>query len=82
MGTFNNAALRLTAEDIDALEASVEANDLPFTEGFFFGESVPEYQDRDREFIAKAREALGRGKFLCYGLPGLRGRVFTGHPAF
>lgn len=55
--------LRLTLDDLDALERAVKENALPFTEGFFFGESVPEHDAETLAFIAKAREFLVTGKY-------------------
>ncbi|MBI5721427.1 MAG: phosphoglycerate kinase [Burkholderiales bacterium] len=63
---FNCVNVALTAEDIDALERTVLADELPFTEGFFFGESIPEDKEDDIAFIAKARECLAAGKSVYY----------------
>ena len=65
-GSFNGATLRLTFKDLDLLEIDVEADALPPTEGFFFGESGPADKELDRGFIAKARAALKEGQFLYY----------------
>jgi len=63
---FNNATVRLRLEDIDRLEQAVTADALPKTTGFFFGRSFPEHKAEDLEFIAKAREALGKGFAVFY----------------
>jgi hypothetical protein len=63
---FNCAYLRLWPEDIDDLEKDVFADALPFTEGFFFGRSLPEDKHRDLEFIEKAREKIGQGYSVYY----------------
>jgi hypothetical protein len=63
---FNCSTLLLTSEDIDALEAALDAKALPFTEGFFFGESTPEDEEDDRRFIAIARETLAAGNAVAY----------------
>ena len=63
---FNCITLRLTAEDIDDLEKAVMEDNLPYTEGFFFGESRPEHKDDDIEFIRDAREAFQEGSQVYY----------------
>jgi hypothetical protein len=63
---FNCVNLHLTAHDLGALEAAIKADGLPFTTGFFFGESEgSEYAD-DLAFIARAREAIAAGRFVVY----------------
>jgi hypothetical protein len=64
--TFNCTTVRLDAADIDALEKAVNDNNLPQTNGFFFGETRPEEVELDRAFITKAREALGAGYAVFY----------------
>jgi len=63
---FNCANLQLTEEDLDNLEKDIVGNDLPYTVGFFFGESQPEDKKDDLEFITKAREALKEGYAVYY----------------
>lgn len=63
---FNCATVLLTADDIDALEAALDAKALPHTEGFFFGTSTPEDEADDRRFIAIAREHIASGKAIAY----------------
>ena len=65
-GDFNCVYLKLTSEDLDALEEAVQENDLPETVGFFFGQSRPEDRDSDLEFIRKAREAIANGYTVYY----------------
>ena len=60
---FNCVPVVLPAQDIDRLEADVKAGNLPYTQGFFFGESDGSETEDDLAFIAKAREAQGGG--LC-----------------
>ena len=48
----------LDADDIDSLEKTVQENKLPYTTGFFFGESRPEDKDTTLEFCKKARIAI------------------------
>jgi len=64
--SFNLVTVRLDNHDLDALEAIVNADQLPFTEGFFFGESHPEDKQDDLDFIQKARAALKQGKKAYY----------------
>lgn len=63
---FNCCTLHLAAEDIDALAVAVEMGTLPYTEGFFFGESRPEHAEQDRAFIRAAREAFAAGDRVFY----------------
>lgn len=63
---FNCSCLQLDAGDLDVLEATIKADKLPETQGFFFGQSQPEYKARDLAFIAKARKALAQGFNLYY----------------
>jgi hypothetical protein len=63
---FDLNPVRLEGGDIDALEAAVRADELPFTEGFFFGESQPEDKQHDLDFIQKARAALTKGMKVFY----------------
>lgn len=63
---FNTVNLALSAADIDELERVVLADELPFTEGFFFGESTPEDKKDDLAFIARARQCLALGKSVFY----------------
>jgi hypothetical protein len=63
---FNCVTVRLNLEDIDRLEKVVIAGELPHTTGFFFGQSQPEHKAEDLEFIAKARDAIGKGFIVCY----------------
>ena len=65
--TFNSGDnVMLTELDIVDLEAVVELDALPPTQGFFFGESRPEDREDDRKFIKKAREALAAGFTVYY----------------
>lgn len=55
---FNCQPIRLTMADLAELERAVNGDELPHTEGFFFGESQPEDREDDLAFIKKAREAI------------------------
>jgi hypothetical protein len=63
---FNCVSVRLTTEDLDALEQAVQQDRLPETTGFFFGVTRPEEKEEDLAFIAKARQALKEGKAVLY----------------
>lgn len=63
---FNLTHVKLTGDDLDALEKTVKAGGLPRTGGFFFGESDGSEKSQDLEFIAKAREALAAGNDVIY----------------
>jgi hypothetical protein len=66
---FNCVEVPLNEADIDYIESQVRANELPETQGFFFGgdSRFDEHnKEGDLEFIAKAREALARGEEVYY----------------
>ena len=63
---FNCNTLAITADDLDALERVVMANQLPETTGFFFGVTRSEERDEDLEFIRKAREEIAQGRTIAY----------------
>jgi len=63
---FNCVNVKLTLEDILALEIDVNGNNLQKTEGFFFGSSSEEDKLDDLNFIKKAKEALNDGKSVYY----------------
>jgi hypothetical protein len=63
---FNCATLRLLTEDLDELEKAVLAGELPYTTGFFFGESLTEDKELDLAFIAEARRRLEDGDSIFY----------------
>lgn len=63
---FNCVSLQLSSDDLDRLEADIDAGNLPATSGFFFGESDGTEAQDDRDFIAKARTALAAGLTVAY----------------
>jgi hypothetical protein len=63
---FNCVPVRIDLNDLDALEQVVNADALPFTEGFFFGESEPDDKRDDLAFIQKARAAIADGDKVFY----------------
>jgi len=66
-GEFNCVDLELTLENLDALEATLDEEELPETAGFFFGGNADDhYAEADREFIVQARAALKQGYKVFY----------------
>ena len=66
-GDFNCVDVELTFEDLDALEATLDEEELPETVGFFFGSNADDhYAEADREFIVQARAALKQGYKVFY----------------
>jgi hypothetical protein len=66
---FNGIEMELTEADINYIESVVINNELPMTEGFFFGQDTRFSEDdkaADLEFIKKAREALAKGEEVFY----------------
>ena len=63
---FNCTTVRLDATDLDALERVIAANRLPYTTGFFFGESQGDEAANDLAFIAKARKAIAADYSVFY----------------
>jgi hypothetical protein len=65
--SFNGVELELTWEDLDTLERAVKHDQLPGTQGFFFGENADDhYRKQDLEFIRKARAELFLGLKVFY----------------
>jgi hypothetical protein len=65
--TFNGIELELDWQDIDELEQDVKNNNLPQTQGFFFGNEADDYyKDQDLDFIRKARAELFLGLKVFY----------------
>jgi len=63
---FDLVTVRLDLGDLDALERAVSTDSLPFTTGFFFGQSRPEHKKNDIEFLRLARQAIKDGKHVFY----------------
>lgn len=63
---FNVHAVEITLADLDALERAVLGNQLPDTDGFFFGETTGEEREDDLEFIRKARAEIAAGRTVAY----------------
>ena len=66
-GEFNCVDVELTLEDLAALEATLDEEELPETVGFFFGGNADDhYAEADREFIVQARAAIKKGYKVFY----------------
>ena len=66
-GEFNCVDLELTLNDLNALEATLDEEELPETVGFFFGSNADDhYAEAAREFIVQARAALKQGYKVFY----------------
>ena len=66
-GEFNCVDLELTLNDLNALEATLDEEELPETVGFFFGSNADDhYAEADREFIVQALAALKQGYKVFY----------------
>ena len=66
-GEFNCVDVELTLEDLDALESTLDEEELPETVGFFFGSNADDhYAETDREFIVQARAAIKKGYKVFY----------------
>ena len=66
--SFNCIPVRLTMEDLQDLEKDVLSNNLPQTQGFFFGTNPPDEDSKlqDMEFIGKAKIAIAEGDAVYY----------------
>jgi len=64
---FNGVELELTWEDLERLEQDILAQDLPHTEGFFFGDPRDDYyREQDLKFIRDAKAELFCGLRVFY----------------
>lgn len=63
---FNFVPVELDLHDLAMLEATILANKLPETVGFFFGVSDGSERDDDLAFVAAARAAIMAGKAVYY----------------
>lgn len=66
--SFNCTPVRLTKEDIDDLEATINENGLVPRSGFFFGEqTIEDYElESAKKFIVDARQAMEDGFDVYY----------------
>ena len=66
-GEFNGDELELTWEDLEALEEAIQADNLPGTQGFFFGDDADDYyREQDLKFIREAKAELIVGLRVFY----------------
>ena len=63
---FNGDCVVLDILDLDNLEADIKNGNLPDTSGFFFGQSHPDSDLDDLDFVEKAREEIKNGKTVYY----------------
>lgn len=65
---FNNSALLLNEKDINKLIIDIINKNLPFTQGFLFGESKNDKEERldDLKFCVKALDLINNGYFIYY----------------
>jgi hypothetical protein len=64
---FNGVELELTWADLDQLEKDIKDGQLPYTQGFFFGEPSDDYyKQQDLDFIKNARADLFIGLKVFY----------------
>lgn len=65
--SFNGIQVELTWEDLERLEQDIESDQLPETQGFFYGnDSSDYYRNKDLEFIKKARAEIFSGLRVFY----------------
>ena len=66
-GSFNGVELELTWDDLEQLEKDITDNNLPYTEGFFFGAPSDDYyRETDLKFIREAKAELFLGLRVFY----------------
>ena len=66
-GDIGGVYVKLTSEDIDALEDSIDESKLPETQGFFIGDNSDEYYaEQDSKFIVDSRSAIEDGYTIYY----------------
>jgi len=64
---FNCCPLELTKEDIICLKMDIESQDLPETQGFFFGDDSDEYyKEQDLKFCDWALAEIEDGNKVIY----------------
>jgi hypothetical protein len=63
---FNGDCVVLDILDLDNLEGDIKNGNLPDTSGFFFGQSHPDSDLDDLDFVNKAREEIKNGKTVYY----------------
>lgn len=66
--SFNCIPVQLTVDDLDDLQQAILDDNLPRTEGFFFGDNPPDLETmrEDLIFVQKCRMAIKEGKVVYY----------------
>ena len=66
--SFNCIPVELTVDDLDNLQQALLDDDLPRTQGFFFGDNPPDLESmrEDLMFVQKCRIAIKEGKVVYY----------------
>jgi hypothetical protein len=66
--SFNCIPVELTLDDLDDLQQALLDDNLPRTQGFFFGDNPPDLETmrEDLMFIQKCRIAIKEGKVVYY----------------
>ena len=64
--SFNGDCVVLDIVDLDNLEEDIKNGNLPDTSGFFFGQSHPDSDLDDLDFVNKAREEIKKGNVVYY----------------
>ena len=66
--SFNCIPVELTVDDLDNLQQALLDDDLPRTQGFFFGDNPPDLESMrdDLMFVQKCRIAIKEGKVVYY----------------
>ena len=64
--SFNGDCVVLDIVDLDNLEEDIKNGNLPDTSGFFFGQSHPDSDLDDLDFVNKAKEEIKNGKTVYY----------------
>lgn len=64
--SFNGDVVFLTADDVENLRTAIIDEKLPYTSGFFFGESEGRAKERDLEEVDKMFKALENGSSIYY----------------
>ena len=73
-GDFNCSRFWLFREILDKLEETIRTDQLPVTQGFFFGgdsyeeekEALAEQKKYDLAFVDKAKQTLNKGEHVYY----------------
>ena len=65
--TFNGVELELTWDDLVQLEKDILENNLPETQGFFFGQNSDDhYRQQDLDFVRKGKAEIFSGLRVFY----------------